>query len=197
MNLVNESILTRSWLSALLALLVCACTTPSQILPVTPQIDVPSNPARGISMTMKLSVLDARESKIIGYRVPNDPLSAITSAPEMIDNIRQKLLTAYTDLGFTVVESNEQADIALTVSLTELSYRRQSDGVVKELRTGATLIAESILSDRTVKGTYQAGQGKDTVVVPSQSVNAEILNTHIDAALSKLVADERLTSTDW
>ena len=181
----------------LMAVPLISCSTTSQILPVTPQIDVPADPARGVSKTMKLTVVDARASNIVGYRDQNDATTAITSAPEMLDNIRQKLLTAYTDLGFTVVESNEDADIDLNVQLTELSYQRQTEGVVKDLRTSATLVASSVQSDRTVTGTYQAGQGKDTLVKPSLAVNAEILNAHIDAALSKLVADKRLTSTDW
>ena len=59
------------------------------------------------------------------------------------------------------------------------------------------MVAASTLSDRTVKGTYRDAQGKDTVLRPSLKQNADILNQHLSAALSKLIADRRLTETDW
>jgi hypothetical protein len=65
---------------------------------------------------------------------------------------------------------------------------------VRELRTGATLEATSMMPTKTVTAVYHDGQGKDTVLRPSLKANADILNAHLGAALSKLVADARLTT---
>lgn len=181
-------------LFGLAVLLAAACTTNSQILPVTPKVNVENEAVRGAGRTITLKVSDSRTSDIVGYRDPDDPQTAITASPEMLENIRRKLESAYTELGYTSVDSGDEADIALHVQVTELVYQRESEGLVKDLRTGATVYATSVMVGRTVTGTYRHGQGKDTVLLPSRSENAEILNAHLDGALSKLVADPRLTS---
>jgi len=178
-------------------LALMACSTSSQVLPVTPKVDVSEQPVRGTGRTMTLEVSDGRESDIIGYRVPGDPSTAITAAPELLETIRKKLEAAYTKLGFTILEPGESADIAMQVKVTELAYQRQSSGLVKDLDTGATVYATSVMKGRTVTGTYRDAQEKDTVLLPSRVENAEIMNAHLDAALSKLVADKRLTSEEW
>jgi uncharacterized lipoprotein YajG len=189
--------MTRSMLAIVVGLAVLpltACTTSSQVLPVTPQVNVEHEAVRGAGRTIALKVSDARPSEIVGYRDPDDPQTVITASPEMLENILRKLESAYTELGYTIVEPGEEADIAMHVQVTELLYARASEGLVKDLRTGATVYATSVMAGQTVTGTYRHGQGKDTFVLPSRSENAEILNAHLDGALSKLVADPRLTS---
>ncbi|MEQ8233176.1 MAG: YajG family lipoprotein, partial [Gammaproteobacteria bacterium] len=124
----------------------------------------------------------------------DDATTAITTPAETLPNIRRALEEGYRKLGFEVLPAGSNADIALEVRLTEFGYRRASGGVVRELRTGATLEATSMMPTKTVTAVYHDGQGKDTVLRPSLKANADILNAHLGAALSKLVADARLTT---
>ena len=186
-----EAMKGRSVLILLLTIFGVACTTSSQILPVTPNLSVDESPTRGAGRTMSLTVEDTRDSNIIGFRDPEDPSTKITSAPETLRNIRQKLEAAFTELGFTLVEPGEPADVLLDVRLTELSYQRQVAGVIKNLRTGATVEASSVMGDRTVKGTYRDGQGKDTVLRPSLALTAAYCN-HLPQGRSTILKNRAI-----
>lgn len=176
-------------------LLLVGCATTSQILPISPALDTSALPPRGEGRTLTLKVIDSRASTVVGYRDPKDTRTVITTASETIRNIQTALAQAYTELGFRVVTpSGGPADIALEVRLVALGYARQADGVVRNLRTGATVEASSVIGTKTTTGTYHFGQGKDTVMTPSLHENASILNRHLNAALAQLIADARLTT---
>lgn len=177
-----------------LAALAAGCAATPQILPIQPELDLADAAARGAGRALAVDVVDAREDAVVGYRDPGDTGSAITTAPEMLENLRRALEDGYRRLGFAIVPSDAAADVALEVRLTELGYQRAVGGVVRELRTGATLEATSVMPTKTVTAIYHDGQGKDTVLRPSLKANADILNAHLGAALSKLVADARLTT---
>ncbi|MEQ8662461.1 MAG: YajG family lipoprotein [Gammaproteobacteria bacterium] len=185
---------TRRCLLLGLAAFVAGCSATPQIMPVVPALEVAADGARGAGRTLAVTVVDARDSDIVGYRDPDDTATAITTPAETLPNIRRALEQGYRELGFTVVPPDSHADIALEVRLTDLGYRRATGGVVRELRTGATLEATSVMPTKTVTAIYHDGQGKDTVLRPSLKANADILNAHLGAALSKLVADARLTT---
>ena len=174
--------------------LLAGCAATPQILPVTPQIETRGLSARGAGRSLAIEVVDARGTDVVGQRDPTRADSVITTAPEMLARLRTTSKSAYRDLGFTIVPVGQEADIALEVRLTDLGYRRAEGGVIRELRTGATVEATSVMREKTVSAIYRDGQGKDTVLPPTLAANAEILNRHLDAALSKLVADPRLTT---
>lgn len=178
----------------LFILLLAGCASTPQILPVIPQIDATGMSARGAGRTIAIEVVDARGGTLVGYRDPTRTESAISTAPELLSNMQSALEAGYGKLDFTIVPVGAAADIALEVRLTELGYRRAEGGVVRELKTGATVEATSVMREKTVTAIYRDGQGKDTVLPPSLSANAEILNRHLNGALSKLVADPRLTT---
>lgn len=181
----------------IIVLITSACSAGNQILPVTPKVDLSNAVAIGAGKTLSIRVYDKRASNVVGYRNPDDKATAITSSPETLGNIKKNVEQAYADLGFELVEPGEPADIQLEIQLTELSYQRQRSGGLKDLQTGATFVANSVMKDRVVDGTYRDGQTKDTVIKPSFDENAKILNKHLDAALSKLIADTRLVTDDW
>jgi uncharacterized lipoprotein YajG len=185
---------TRRRLLLGLATLAAGCAATPQILPVVPAVDVAADDTRGAGRSITVNVVDARDSEVVGYRVPGDASTAITTPAETLANIQRALEAGYRGLGFEVLPAGSSADIALEVRLTELGYRRAVGGVVRELRTGATLEATSVMPTKTVTAVYHDGQGKDTVLRPSLSTNADILNAHLGASLSKLVADARLTT---
>lgn len=173
---------------------LAGCAAKPQIVPVTPRVDSASLPSRGAGRSIALDVIDARGGGVVGYRDPNDKSSVITSSPETLRNIERTVRGAYEALGFRIVEPGAEADIALEVRLTELGYSREADGVVRDVSTGATIEVTSVMASKTVNGKYRDGQGKSTVLRPSLEENAEILNKHLSVALSKMVADERLTT---
>ncbi len=176
------------------ALALGGCATHSQILPVTPRPAVTANESRGAGRSMAIEVVDARGTNVVGLREPGAADTAITTPPEMLRNIQRAVEDGYRALGFELVPVGENADVVLEVRLTELGYEREAEGVVRNLRTGATFQVTSIMPDKTVDATYRDAQGKETLVKPSLATNAEILNKHIDAALAKMIADPRLTT---
>lgn len=182
-----------SKISCLLLGLLAGCTPAPQIIPAVAQVDVPATQARGAGRSIAIEVVDARDDTIVGYRDPARADSAITTSPELLENMRRALEQGYRELGFIIVAAGQEADIELQVRLTEFGYQRAEGGVVRELLTGATVEATSVLPEKTITATYRDAQSKDTVLRPSLAANAEILNGHLDGALSKLVADPRLT----
>jgi uncharacterized lipoprotein YajG len=178
----------------LATLLVAGCATTYQIVPINPRIDVSQIPARGNGRSLALEVVDTRADPVIGYRGAPGDETEITAAPETIRNIRDALERVYTGLGFRVVPPLGEADIQLRVELTELTYARETEGLLREINTGATLKATSTMAQRTVTGTYKEGQGKEGVLKPSMRENARILNDHLSKALQRLAADAQLTA---
>ena len=182
-------------LRALLALtFLVGCATQPQVLPITPQLDLAGAETRGNGRTLALDAIDARPDNLVGLRDPADANSAITTAEEAMRIIKRTVEDGYAKLGFTIVPQGEEADITLEVRLVELGYSRQQTGVVKNVHTGATVEATSVMRGKTVTGTYRDSQGKDTVLKPNLEDNAEIMNQHLGAALSRLIADPRLTT---
>src|SRR5690606_29068905 len=124
--------------------LLAACATTPQILPVTPQIETQGLAARGAGRSLAIEVVDARGTDVVGQRDPTHADSVITTSPEMLARLRTTLEGAYRELGFDIVPVGQAADIALEVRLTDLGYRRAEGGVIRELRTGATVEATSV-----------------------------------------------------
>lgn len=182
---------------ALLALaLIAGCAAQPQVLPITPELDLSEAAARGNGRTLALDAIDARPNNVVGYRDPADANSAITTAPETMRLIKRTVENGYAKLGFTIVPQGEDADITLEVRLAELGYALQPTGVVKNVHTGATVEATSVMRSKTVTGTYRDSQGKDTVLKPNLGNNAQVMNKHLGAALSRMIADPRLTSEE-
>ncbi len=179
---------------ALCAALLSACALQPQVLPITPQLDVSSAAQRGDGRSIALDTIDGRADNVVGYRDPDDSSSAITTAPETMRVIKREVEKAYAQLGFRVVPQGEDADITLEVRLTELGYTRQQGTVVNNIRTGATIEATSVMRGKTVTGTYRDSQGKEMVLKPNLEDNAQLMNKHLAAALSRMVADPRLTT---
>ncbi len=184
----------RTMFVLVLGALLAACATTPQILPVTPRPVVTATADRGAGRTLSIELLDARGSNVVGLRDANKTDSAITTTPEMLPNIRRALESGYAQQGFTIVQPGSAADVALEVRLTELGYQREASGALPDLKTGATFQVSSTLPEKTVEAVYRDAQTKDTVIKPSLSANAELLNQHIDGALEKLIADPRLTT---
>ncbi|MCB1749301.1 MAG: hypothetical protein H6977_06945 [Gammaproteobacteria bacterium] len=178
----------------LLAVLVAGCAKTPQILPVTPTVETAMSETRGAGRSIAIEVVDVRGTNVVGYRDPADPASVITTPPETLANIQRALEDGFRRLGFAIVPVGAAADVTLEVRLSELGYKRDADGLLRDLHTVATVEATSVLAGKTVNAIYRDGQGKDTVIAPSLHENAAILNKHLDAALSKLVADPRLTT---
>lgn len=185
---------TRALLVALAAAQLTACALQPQVLPITPRLDVSAAPHRGDGRSIALDAIDGRPDNVVGYRDPNDTGSAITTAPETMRVIQREVEKAYSALGFSVVPQGDQADITLEVRLTELGYKRQEGTVVNNIHTGATIEATSVMHGKTVTGTYRDSQGKEMVLKPNLEDNAELMNKHLGAALSRMVADPRLTT---
>lgn len=176
------------------AALLGACAKTPQILPATPHVEVAAGAPRGDGRTIAIEVVDVRGTNVVGYRDPADPSSVITTSSELLGNMQRTLEAAYEKLGFKVVPVGAEADIALEVRLSELGYKRDADGLLRDLHTMATVEVTSVLAGKTVNAIYRDGQAKDTVIAPSLAENAAILNKHLDAALAKMVADARLTT---
>ena len=178
---------------ALTFAVLLGCALQPQILPVTPQMDLAGAAARGAGRTIAISVVDGRGNNVVGYRDPADTNSVITTAPELTRVVQREVEQAYTRLGFSVVPQGETADIALTVKIAELGYTRQAGRVVNNINTGATIEATSEMNGKSVTGTYKDAQGKEMVWKPNLADNAEVMNRHLGAALSRMAADPRLT----
>lgn len=175
-------------------LLLAACALQPQVLPITPQLDLSDAPHRGDGRSIALDAIDGRPDNVVGYRDPADTNSVITTAPETMRVIKRVVEAAYAEVGFRVVSQGEDADITLEVRLTELGYARQAGKVVNNISTGATIEATSVMHGKTVTGTYRDSQGKEMVLKPNLDDNAKLMNKHLAAALSRMVADLRLTT---
>jgi uncharacterized lipoprotein YajG len=180
--------------SLLLGSLLAGCSTTPQIVPVNPALDVNASRARGSGRILALAVVDARGGHVVGYRDPGDESTAITSAPEALRNIERALRDGYERLGFSVVEAGTAADIALEVRLVEFVYERESGGVIRDVNTGATVEATSVMRTKTVNSVYSDQQGKETLLKPSLQDNAAFVNRRLSEALSQLLGDEKLTT---
>ena len=171
-----------------------ACTATPQILPIQPKVQSNTSTQQGAGRTIAIEVVDARGTDLIGLRDARSHQSAITAAPEMLRNIQQVLESGYRQQGFDIIPVGESADVALEVRLTQLGYQREATGLLKDLKTVAEFQVTSVMASKTMDGIYSASRTKDTVVRPSLAANADILNEHVNIALTKLIDDQRLTA---
>lgn len=192
----RKTVLHRLFSTVLAAglLMLAACANAPQILPIQPQVARSGSSGSAAERSLSVKVIDARDNEIVGYRNPQVAASVLTAAPEMIEAIEQALQSGYREQGFRVVSADESADIALEVRLTELSYARESSGIMRELKTAAAVEAVSTMQDKTVNAIYRAGQGRDSLFAPTQHDNAATMNAHVDAVLDELLSDTRLTT---
>ena len=76
----------------------------------------------------------------------------ITTPPETLANIQRALEDGFRRLGFAIVPVGAAADVTLEVRLSELGYKRDADGLLRDLHTVATVEATSVLAGKTVTG---------------------------------------------
>ena len=173
-------------------LLVSGCTSTAQIVPINPNPRVEASDPASSRRTLALDIIDARANEIIGYR-DGTSASALRSTPELMRNLRRALENGYSERGFQVLSAGEAADITMEIRLTEISYAREPDGLLRDLATGVTFEVTSIMPEKTVTATYRDGQTKDTLLPLSRAANAELINQHMNKALNNLLNDVRLT----
>lgn len=173
------------------ALFVASCALSPQVVSIRPALEPVQNMASAPA-AVTLEVLDTRANTVIGYRGGVYATATLSAAEDMPKSVRDALAGALSARGFRVLDPGQAGDIRLTVEIAELNYATRQDGVKRVVETVAAVRAKSVSGDVTRTGEYRDRRTKEVLTHPTETQNAELVNSVLSATLQRLVADPDL-----
>lgn len=168
----------------------CAQLSPQQVA-FDPSLDAEAIP-KGGGTTVSIEVKDRRKSNEIGTRGGTYPESSVITPK---GDLRAKLLQITEEVinraGYRQESMNPE--VAMTVSLDELSYSLEDiDAVRKSATAAAKMSVQLSRNGASYSNSFRAQRTKETFRYPSTEENAELLNYVFESALERMFADPGL-----
>lgn len=183
-----------SWRTLFLLLLagaMAACAREPQIVFISPELAGP--PDRIAEQPrIDLAVKDGRATPIIGSRGGSiDELATISTKGDITPAIAQELTEELVKQGYAVVAKEDGADVALEITLEELTY--QTGGtVLTEIKISSTVGVTATKGDRTMTSRYRTRHTEEFATAPDEEKNSELINMVVGKSLEQMLADEEL-----
>ena len=173
--------------------ILSGCALSPQVVVINPDIEVNKTGTISKAATIRLSVVDARGSVVIGQRggIYKDT-SDISTDERMAASLERNVGAALKALGYAVVSNNEGASADLTVKITSLTYVAHTEDLLDKIEVKASIQAVCQKGSKQFTGGYNATRKKDFVKVPSMEQNETIVNEAIGIALQAMLKDNDL-----
>lgn len=191
MTLQNNRFIQAAALLVFLSVLH-GCALSPQVVRIRPVLDLSQLAPRPQAASLALTVSDARQSALVGYRGGVYATAAITTDADLMSAVHAELARAFSQRGFRVAGGGDAAEITLAVEIAELGYAVSEDRVTRTIETVATVRARSTTAEKTRTGEYQDRRTREVVKAPSAQDNEELINAVLAAALQRLVSDPDL-----
>lgn len=172
-----------------LGLLMAGCALSPQTVNINPAIEVQGGIVQ--SQSVSVEVVDRRDSHILGQRggVYGDT-SHISTGDNLTTTLRNSLVRAMQEQGYTVVEGN--ADTRLTVEVNSMTYSAYKEKLLYRIEIAMAVRAIANKNGKEYTGDYKTNRKKDYVKLPSNSENEEIINETFAGVLKSMLSDDEL-----
>ena len=177
------------------ALGISGCALSPQVIEVNPEIRLSDTPAVTNPVKLKLDVIDARSSPVIGQRggVYKDT-SDISTSENMTGNLQRQISAALKRLGYEVTGKGEASDANLTVTISNMKYAASSEKLLNKIEIKVAIHAVISKNGKEFTGDYSATRKKDYVKLPGIDENEKIINEALATVLQSMLQDKDLIS---
>lgn len=174
------------------ALVLAGCALSGQTVTLAPVL---TNEALdvGRERPIYLSVVDARQSKILGYRKDETGEQAlIKPAGDIVPVIFATVQEALADKGFLNAASAMASVAQLEVNIVEINYQATGTYMAPSVTTRAVFQAVAKRGPTTFKQTYRIEKQDRQALPLTADRNARIINETVSEALTLLADDYQL-----
>lgn len=183
-----------AWLMGILLLVGCAQSP--HYLQVNPQVSE-NLPQAGSGQSVTVTVVDGRESSVLGTRsgaaMSSDTISV--EAYSVIPKLQAQAEAALARMGFTPTTQAATGRPSLTLTLVQLSYAQADDRPLLEKANLLARLQAKVTNDRqTYTGTYTAKREQQYAVKPSRDSNTRMVNDLLSRALNRAFNDPEVGS---
>jgi len=173
--------------------LLAGCALSPQTVSINPQIDLAEINQQGDKQNLSLQIADDRGTRIVGTRGGVYPeTSEISTGEDIKTPIRNVLTKALRDMGYNVVGESEQSSATFKVIVDSLSYKTESENVMKAIETAASIRVVAIKGNREYTGRYRGKRTTEVLKAPNEERNAEMINAALSHVLQRLLDDSEL-----
>lgn len=178
--------------SVAIAIATSSCALSPQAVTVKPELTSPPGEIPS-PRTVALDVRDDRDTVVIGTRGGlYSETSTISTQEDIRPNIRQALTKALEKQGFRVVDEGMGGDVALTVTVKEISYAADVGTFGTKINVSASVGVTCRKGGDTLTSGYGTKHEKKLAKAPSAEDNDEVVNMVLTKSLDEMLSDREL-----
>ena len=152
-----------------------------------------SKSAIGSGTTVAVQVIDARPSKIIGYRGLDSALAEIHTEQDVGNIFQDKLIEGLKQKGFNAIPYDGQSTLTLRAEIRLIEYSTSTDMWKGSIQAKAIVAAYSRKADRIHDRIYRTEREQAVLEAPLARTNERLINSVISEVLQRIVEDQNLT----
>ena len=152
-----------------------------------------SKSAVGNGTTVAVQVVDARPSKIIGYRGLDSALAEIHTTQDVAGIFQDKLIEGLKQKGFNAIPYDGQSLLTLRAEIRLIEYSTSTEMWKGSIQAKAVVASYSKKADRIHDRVYRAEREQAVVEAPPARTNERLINSAISEVLQRIVEDQNLT----
>ncbi|WP_458525429.1 YajG family lipoprotein [Onishia taeanensis] len=181
-------------LTMLLLLAVAGCSSSPQYLKAAPQVSG-NLPASGSGQAVTLSVIDGRESDVLGSRsgavMGTDTITLQTG--DVLPQLRSQAEYALRQMGFTPADDTDATRPRLTLTLERLDYAHGNrQPLLGEAELEAVFEAEATHGGEGYVGRYTSRRSQSYALRPDVEENTQMINDLLSDGLNRAFGDPAL-----
>lgn len=177
-----------------MALLIVGCASP-HYLQVDPRVTA-DLPQSGSGQQVTLSVVDGRDSEVLGTRsgAAMSTATITVNAHELVPKLQAQAEQALGRMGYTPTAQSAEGRPSLTLTLDRLDYGRgETRPLIDEARLEAELRAVAVNGGTTFTGVYTSKRTQGYAVRPDLEANTAMVNELLGDALNRAFRDPELS----
>ena len=147
----------------------------------------------GNGTTVAVQVVDARPSKVIGYRGLDSELAEIHTEQDVVSIFQNKLIEGLKQKGFNAIPYDGQSTLILRAEIRLIEYSTSTDMWKGSIQAKTVVAAYSKKADRIHDRVYRAEREQAVLEAPRAQTNERLINSAISEVLQRLVEDQNLT----
>jgi len=147
----------------------------------------------GNGTTVAVQVVDARPSKVIGYRGLDSTLAEIHTEQDVVSIFQSKLIEGLKQKGFNAIPYDGQSTLTLRAEIRLIEYSTSIDMWKGSIQAKAVVAAYSKKADRIHDRVYRVEREQTVLDAPRAQTNERLINSAISEVLQKIVEDQNLT----
>lgn len=165
------------------------CMTSPQVIKLQPEFSKSTAYLAKDVSPFSVHVVENRTSNVLGTRSPGDEKATISTDTNSAEDIQQMLISAFIENGYPV---SDYAENQLLVSIEDIGYSLESDGIIKEVKVNVEINASVVTGTDTFSKKYKVNHGKEVLKKPDDEFNVELVNKVFTVVIQRVLDDIEL-----